>query len=254
MNRGLKLSLLSLLWIGLSTWPTVLVVAKKDRNQPQGHFGILTPYKPGPFETTLSKSDEKLLADGKPVMKQTLPTKEDPEGGGALCVQDIEAPKAAVWNQILDLGAYKGKVPKIIASKNYVDKKNPDGTNRIKTRLVIGVMPGYSYESYYDHIYHPRESSMTWTLDYEKTSDFEDVAGHWHVEDHPTKPNACRVFYACDVKMKASVPGPILNYLSKQALKQATGWVKKESEKNPDARPASQYAVPEESVAGGWRR
>jgi hypothetical protein len=33
--------------------------------------------------------------------------------------------------------------------------------------------------------------------------------------------------------MKGSVPGPILNYISKQALKQATAWVKKESEANP---------------------
>ena len=105
------------------------------------------------------------------------------------------------------------------------------------------------YESYYDHKYHPRESSMTWRLDYEKTSDFDDVSGHWHVEDHPTNPNACRVFYACDVKMKSAVPGPILNYLSKAALKQATGWVKKEAEKKPDARPSAEYPVPESVFA-----
>ena len=80
-------------------------------------------------------------------MKQTMPSKDDPAGGGALCVQDVDAPIAAVWSQILDLGSYKGKVPKIIASKNYANKRNPDGTNTIKTRLVIGVMPGYSVRS-----------------------------------------------------------------------------------------------------------
>ena len=137
----MKLSLLALLWANLSS----VAVAKKDRNQPQGHFGLLTPYKPGPFATALSKSDEKLLASGKPVMKQTMPSKDDPEaGGGALCVQDVDAPKEAVWHQILDLARYKGKVPKIIHSSNYANKKNSDGTNTIKTRLVIGVMPGYS--------------------------------------------------------------------------------------------------------------
>ena len=90
---------------------------------------------------------------------------------------------------------------------------------------------------------------MTWRLDYEKTSDFDDVSGHWHVEDHPSKPSACRVFYACDIKMKASVPGPILNYISKQALKQATGWVKKEAEKKPDETPAAEYPVLETAFA-----
>jgi len=87
---------------------------------------------------------------------------------------------------------------------------------------------------------------MTWKLDYEKTSDFDDVSGHWHVEDHPTRPGNCRVFYACDIKLKGSVPGPVLNYISKAALKQATGWVKKESEKNaPEDVPTSDDEVVE---------
>jgi hypothetical protein len=29
---------------------------------------------------------------------------------------------------------------------------------------------------------------VTWKLDYDKTSDFDDVSGHWHVEEHPKKP------------------------------------------------------------------
>ena len=69
-------------------------------------------------------------------------------------------------------------------------------------------------------------------MDYDKTSDFDDVAGHWHVE--PSKQPACtRVYYACDIQMKGKVPGPVLNYISKAALKQATAWVKKESEAHP---------------------
>ena len=73
---------------------------------------------------------------------------------------------------------------------------------------------------------------MTWTLDYEKTSDFDDVSGHWHVADHPTKPDCTRVFYACDIKMAGAVPKPVINFIGKVALKQATSWVKKESESN----------------------
>jgi hypothetical protein len=291
MTRLVSALTLLLTWICLSAcW------AKKDRNQPQGHQGLLTPYKPGPFSATLSKSDEKLLAAGKSVMKQTMPS-EGEAGGGAICVQDIQAPKEAVWSQILDLNSYKGKVPKVNVSKNYVSKRNSDGSNTIKTRMVLGVMPGYSvreeadrvllstagpleslltvtfislslfpyqYESYYDHKYFPRESSLTWTLDYDKTSDFEDVSGHWHVEEHPELPQVSRVFYACDIKLNASVPGPILSYISKQALKQATGWVKREAEKEPDAVPSDEFPVPSSGTAhvkseaketvGGWFR
>jgi hypothetical protein len=42
--------------------------------------------------------------------------------------------------------------------------------------------------------------------------------------------------------MKGSVPKPILNYISKAALKQATGWVKRESERFPDGDIPAQYA------------
>lgn len=89
------------------------------------------------------------------------------------------------------------------------------------------------YTSYYDHTFSPERDSMTWTLDYDKTSDFDDVSGHWHLEDHPSRPQCTRVFYACDIQLKGSVPKPVVNFLSKTALKTATGWVKKESEANP---------------------
>lgn len=118
--------------------------AGKDRNRPHGHRGILQAYEPGPFDVQLSPQDESLLAQGKPVMKQTLPGDNDEAGGGAICVQDVQAPKEAVWNQILDLDSYKGKVPKVQTSQNYLVQKNDDGSHTIKTRMVVGVMPGYS--------------------------------------------------------------------------------------------------------------
>jgi len=43
------------------------------------------------------------------------------------------------------------------------------------------------YENYYNHKYTPEKDSVTWKLDYDKTSDFDDVSGHWHIEEHPKK-------------------------------------------------------------------
>lgn len=100
------------------------------------------------------------------------------------------------------------------------------------------------YTSFYDHKLVPDKNSMTWRLDYEKTSDFGDVSGHWHVEPVPGNPQRTRVFYACDVQLSGKVPGPIINYLSKSALKTATGWVKKNSEKEKTAPIPSQYKSP----------
>ncbi|GMI50593.1 hypothetical protein TeGR_g1257, partial [Tetraparma gracilis] len=85
------------------------------------------------------------------------------------------------------------------------------------------------YECYYDHTLHPTKSSLTWSLDYDKYSDFDDVQGHWHVKS--LSPSRTRVFYAADLKLRGAVPGPIMNFLSKVALKESTTWVKKQSEK-----------------------
>lgn len=208
---------------------------KSNRDVPHSHQGLLKPYEAGPFTALkLDSKDEKLLDGGKPVMTQIR--EKDSLEGTSICVQDVEAPKEAVWSQILDLDSYKGKVPKVSECKNYVAKLNEDGTSTMKTEMAVKVLPGYGYTSFYDHTFNPDKSSMTWRLDYEKSSDFDDVAGHWHVEDHPTKPNCTRVFYAADIKLKGAVPGPVMNFVSKSALKAATGWVKKESEKNPDGK------------------
>eukprot|EP00527_Entomoneis_sp_CCMP2396_P006075 CAMPEP_0198141746 /NCGR_PEP_ID=MMETSP1443-20131203/4688_1 /TAXON_ID=186043 /ORGANISM="Entomoneis sp., Strain CCMP2396" /LENGTH=289 /DNA_ID=CAMNT_0043804575 /DNA_START=87 /DNA_END=953 /DNA_ORIENTATION=+ len=229
--------LLGQLLLVVALTSVAFVTAKKDRNQPHAHKGILKPYTPGSFGVALSKKEEKDLAEGKSVMKQSLPTassdgSDAPPSGGVLCVQDVDAPVEAVWYQILNLNDYTAKVAKLRSSKNYVEKQNAkDKTVNIKTKMVLSAFPGYSFESYYDHTYYPDKSSLTWRLDYDKTSDFDDVSGHWHVEGLGEKKS--RVFYACDVQMSGPIPTPLMNYIGKQALKQATSWVKKESEANP---------------------
>jgi hypothetical protein len=207
-----------------------------NRDAPHGHTGKMKPYVAGPFGMKLKAKDEETLSKGNPVMKQLPP--DDPTdklGGKAICVQDVEAPKSAIWRQILDMDSYVGKVMKVKECKNYVVKDNGNGTMQLKTKMVLGVLPGYSYTNFYDHCFNAKKGSVTWSLDYDKTSDFDDVAGHWHVEDHPSKPGCSRLFYACDLKFKNALPKPITNFLQKTALKQATAWVKKESEGNPDA-------------------
>lgn len=133
-------SKISLLFVAV--WSVATSCAKNSHDVPHPHQGILKAYEPGPFEDLkLDSNDEKLLDSGKPVMKQT---QGEDLGGGAICVQDVEAPKEAVWSQILDLDRYKGKVPKVAESKNYKVQENPDGTHTIKTKMVVGVIPGYS--------------------------------------------------------------------------------------------------------------
>jgi hypothetical protein len=108
----------------------------------------LTPYVAGPFRSLqLDPTDEQELESGKPVMKQDRSASD--LGGGAICVQDVDAPKEAVWAQILDLDSYKGKVPKVNECKNYIVQQDPEhGTCTLKTKMVVGVIPGYAVRTY----------------------------------------------------------------------------------------------------------
>ncbi|GMH47021.1 hypothetical protein TrLO_g4252 [Triparma laevis f. longispina] len=220
---NLLLSLLLLLALSLP-----LTFAKKPSKHP--HTGILSPKIPGPFPVELGAADLKELASGNSVMKQI----EDPSGlKTGLCVQDISSPSTDVWSQILSFNSYVGKVSKLKTCETY-ETKDEGEFKRIKVKMVIGVLPGYSYTCFYDHKYYKDKNSLTWSLDYEEYSDFDDVQGHWHVED--LEERRCRVFYAADLKMRGKVPGPVMNILSKKALREATGWVKRESEKATKAR------------------
>ncbi len=87
-------------------------------------------------------------------MKQLPGDDGDELAGKAICIQDVAAPKKAVWNQILDLNSYKGKVSGLKECKNYLFKVNSrEGTVKIKTKMVIGVMPGYSVRSSCRRVY-----------------------------------------------------------------------------------------------------
>jgi hypothetical protein len=140
MLRGTLTAVVCLLWLGCFT---TCCWAKKNYDVPHDHRGVLSPYEAGPFSSlSLDDNDEKELTDGKPVMKQNR--KDGEMAGGAICIQDVDAPKEAVWAQILDLDAYKGKVPKVNECMNYQVAENPDGTCTMKTKMVVGVIPGYA--------------------------------------------------------------------------------------------------------------
>ena len=136
---------------------TTTTTLADQRSQSHEHTGKLTSYKPGPVVgIKLNKQEEAKLASGHSVMKQTMADPKNPAaGGGAICIQDIDAPKAAVWNQILDFDSYTKKVSKVVQSKNYHVSAKKQHQHSIKTKMVLGVLPGYSvrFSSWFRAVY-----------------------------------------------------------------------------------------------------
>jgi len=118
-------------------------------------------------------------------------------------------------------------VPKTLESETYKTEDLPNGQKRICVRMKVG-FSFLRFQVYFDHLYDPENNSLTWTLDYSKKSDFDDSVGFWYVV--PLAAETTRVFYSVVGSMFAWVPHFVVDFMSSQALTDATGWVKKFSE------------------------
>jgi ribosome-associated toxin RatA of RatAB toxin-antitoxin module len=189
------------------------------------HAGKVTPFQAGDPGVKLNGSALKTLSSGKPYSTQI----QSASGGRGIVVQDVQAPVDVVWGKILDFNHYDKMVPKTAESEIYKTENLRHGQKRIWVRMKVG-FPMLKLQFFVKHLYDPKKHSMTWTLDYSKKSDFDDSAGYWYVVKHPDRSDHTRVYYSVEVSMFPWVPQFVMDFMSKQALTDATGWVKKVSE------------------------
>lgn len=201
------------------------------RGRAHPHRGVLAPYETMP-EVQLDADQIERLAAGD-LVTTTVP---DADGNGrGVAVTDIAAPCDVVWSRILGFEHY----PEWVGPVKELEVYARDG-DTIRTRTVVSGFL-YRYEYFLVNTYHPAEGLLTWTLDYDHESDFDDNVGAWSVRPHPEKPGWSRAWFSTDLKLRQPLPGFLMNWIKKQGLKDATSWVKRESERavgiEPETRP-----------------
>ncbi|EWM28988.1 Polyketide cyclase/dehydrase [Nannochloropsis gaditana] len=192
--------------------PTVLLGASTDK--PQGHNGLVKPFKPGPPSIRLKKSEVEKLRKGEAVKQQL----SSGSGGRGLVIQDVEAPPEVVWGRIMDFPAYTRMVPRVSLCENYrVQENYLQGLKEIFTRMRLTVM-GFNVEYFIHHKYFPKLNTVVWTLDYNRESDLDDSVGYWHVIPHPDpdREHWSRVYYSIDMRLKSWMPSFVKNVLKNQ--------------------------------------
>lgn len=214
----------------------VIFAFAADFSKPHPHRATRPPFKPDTvIVPKLARAELETLAAGQIVLKQA---KHETAGGVGVAIEDVAAPPKVVWDQLLSFETYPSKVPRVKVCENYEVK-----TNELKTRFVVKVCPGYTMEYYCHHVYSPAYRSLTWTLDYDKTSDIDDVHGIWRVVPHPSKRGWSRVEYSADIRVNPRVPSFIVDILTKKALREACAWVKTESELQQKKGGRSRWSV-----------
>ena len=111
----------------------------------------------------------------------------------------------------------------------YDRKSLPGGITKEKAQFHVRVL-GMRFRYWIDCTRNEHHKTYTWTLDYSKTSDFDDNVGHWQVMQHPVKQGWSRVLYSTDVHLPAWMPGAVVSFLTKTAILESTQWVKQVSE------------------------
>jgi len=200
------------------------------RAEPHPHHGVLTPFEGRPPKLTLDAKDLATLDAGGVVRKRIDSNSDGAEGGRGMVVQDIDAPPDVVWDRILDFDAYPRMVDDVHSLDVY--ERNP---GRVKARFVLSTA-GLKLEYFVDHVVNQQQGYLTWTLDYSKKSELDDVVGYWFVEPHPTRPGWTRLYYSVDIRVKGWVPHFIEELVREQGLTRATQWVKREAEAQAKAK------------------
>jgi ribosome-associated toxin RatA of RatAB toxin-antitoxin module len=194
-----------------------------DANKPHPHRGKLKPYSAEFKPVKITAADENKLAAGKPVFKKFEEKGEAAGRGFAIFV--VDAPPDVVWKTIKSIEKWPRWIDNMKESEVYERKGE-----QVKARFIIGAM-GLSVEYFIDHRFREANKYVTWTLDYDRESDLDESVGFWKLDPYNGDPNRTRVIYSVDIAVRGWVPGFIRTLLVDRGLKEATGWITRESEK-----------------------
>ena len=197
----------------------VTTAQASDPTKPHPHQGILTPITTAPARIDLSADEKAKLEGGEVVIRQTQGSGE----GEGVAVQLIQAPVDTVWEVILDYDRYPERINTLSSCEVYERKGN-----EVFVDMQSSVM-GFKFGQYTRNFIHKDKGYMSWTLDYRRLSDVDDMVGYWRLEQVSASPPVTRLEYGTEIKV-GQVPPFLVGFLTRDALRSGTAWVKKHSE------------------------
>ena len=209
---------LAVVWVVFTSLASAAVAASSE--EPHGHQGLLTPITSAPNPVQLTPAERAKLEAGEHVERHT----KGAEGGSGVAIQYIKASPSVIWETILSYPRYKDWVKNVVKCSVY--KREGD---ELFVDMQTSIF-GFKSRIFTRNIVKKSEGYMSWTLDYSRTSDVNDLVGYWRVEPVEGRPGFTRLEHSNSVKLRG-VPGFLVNYMTRDALSEGTAWVKREAEK-----------------------
>ena len=190
-----------------------------DPSAPHTNQGILQPIVSLPDSIQLTAEEQRQFDAGEVVLRQETTTGQ----GEGVAVQRIDAPIETVWEVILDYDEYPARISTVDTCEVYRERGDD-----VYVDMQSSVM-GIRFGQYTRNSVHRDEGYMSWTLDYSRLSDVEDMIGYWRLEQISSNPAVTRLEYGTEL-MVGQVPGFLVGFLTRDALRSGTAWVKEYSE------------------------
>ena len=189
-------------------------------DEPHPHRGVLPPIASAPAAVVLTAEERERLKRGKHIERHT---KSD-QGGSGVAVQYINASPEIIWATILSYHRYTDWVKNVVGCSVY----QKEGTTLyvdMETSLL-----GFRNRVFTKNAVRKDQGYMSWTLDYDRKSDVNDLVGYWRVQPVEGMPGVTRLEHSNSISIRG-VPGFLVNYMTRDALSDGTGWVKREAER-----------------------
>jgi hypothetical protein len=212
--------LLRFIVISSSVCITTAALAIDIPTEPHTASSELEPYAEPPKPVELTPKEMQKLKDGSPIYKHH---KEGKIAAGTATII-VKAPIKFVWQTLLRFKDY----PKLIGGTCKETKVLEETSSHIRVGFEVGM--GFISKTYFiDHTLYSSAHAMTWTLDLAHKSQINGVRGAWVLTPNPDNENETRVDYFNAVELGIGL-SLIENWLTRQGLRTALGWLPKQSE------------------------
>lgn len=179
------------------------------------HTGFFKPFDGKQMPYRLSLAQNELLNKGEPVIVDAL--NETPGTSRGMVIQDIAAPPSVCLENIRNIDDYPKMVPKVKKTRVYNHTVHTNGTSHSGIEFVVGI-PLFTLSYYLMLVDNPMHSTISWTLDYRYSSDFDDIVGQWQVMPHPTKAGWTRLLYTCEIRLFPWIPEFVSAFFTESSL------------------------------------
>ena len=211
---------------GFSTLLSLLLlqtVYASDKVNHESDGKTLFPYLNAPPEIHISAIDHEKLQKNKSIYKQL----ETSNGKQLAIVFKVNATPQKIWSTIKSYAKYPDWIKNIKEAEIYKQENENIYVRFVLKHWVLG-----KYQYYMKHNYSGlAQNWATWSLDEEYASDFKSSIGFWRVYPIDKQKKYSYVVYSADILFRNKKSKFIRSRAIKSSLKQASTWVREQSEK-----------------------